>query len=144
MGGGYNYASYLVSHSLKMLPNGTFVVSYADTAWTHVGYVYQACNFLYTGLSAKRLDSYMEDGKHPRSYCRDHHSPDMQTRSRKHRYIYLVGDKRTKKRMMKQLKYPVINEYPKGKENHYDTSNPQITEPIKRIERPDRRSLNEH
>ena len=45
-GGGYNYASYLVSHSLKMLENGTFVVSYADTAWSHVGYVYQACNFL--------------------------------------------------------------------------------------------------
>ena len=27
---GMNYGSYLVSHSLKMLPNGTYVVSYAD------------------------------------------------------------------------------------------------------------------
>ena len=138
-GGGYNYASYLVSHSLKMLPNNTFVVSYADTAWTHVGYVYQACNFLYTGLSAKRLDSFMEDGKHPRSYCRGNHSKDMQTRSRKHRYVYLVGDKRTKKRMLQQLKYRIVDKYPKGNENHYDTNNPQITVPIKRIERKERR-----
>lgn len=36
---GKNYASFLVSHSLRMLPNGTFVVSYADTAWSHVGYI---------------------------------------------------------------------------------------------------------
>lgn len=27
---GYNYASFLVSHSLKQLPSHTFVVSYAD------------------------------------------------------------------------------------------------------------------
>ena len=132
-GGGYNYASYLVSHSLKMLPNGTFVVSYADTAWTHVGYVYQACNFLYTGLSAKRLDSYVADGRHPRCYDKNNHSKDYQTRSQKHRYVYLVGDKRTKKRMLQQLKYKIVDKYPKGNENHYDTKNPQIAEPIKRI-----------
>ena len=47
---GKNGASFLVSHSLKMLPNYTFVVSYADTGWTHIGYVYQASNFLYTGM----------------------------------------------------------------------------------------------
>lgn len=122
-----------MSHSLKMLPNGTFVVSYADTAWTHVGYVYQACNFLYTGLSAKRLDSYVADGRHPRCYDKNNHSKDYQTRSQKHRYVYLVGDKRTKKRMLQQLKYKIVDKYPKGNENHYDTKNPQIAEPIKRI-----------
>ena len=131
-GGGYNYASYLVSHSLKMLDNKTFVVSYADTAWSHVGYVYQACNFLYTGLSAKRVDFYMEDGHHPRSYNRGRRDNNClhQTRSRKHRYIYLVGDKRTKKQMMKELKYKVIDKYPKGDETHYDTDNPQRIIPI--------------
>ena len=59
---GKNYASFLVSHSLKMLPKGTFVVSYADTAWSHVGYIYQAANFLYTGLSARRNDTYQPGG----------------------------------------------------------------------------------
>jgi len=134
-GGGKNYASFLVGHSLKMLPNGTFVVSYADTAWSHVGYVYQACNFLYTGLSAKRVDTYQPNGLHPRAYNKDNHSSLYQTRSQKHRYVYLVGDKRTKKKMLSQLRYPVISKYPKGDEVHYDTNNPTIVHPIQVIDR---------
>lgn len=134
-GGGRNYASFLVSHSLKMLPNGTFVVSYADTAWTHVGYIYQACNFLYTGMSAKRKDTYQPRGLHPRAYDKDSHSDKFQTRSQKHRYVYLVGDKRTRKRMRQQLKYPVYDYYPKGDEQQYDTENPQIVHPIEIVER---------
>lgn len=128
---GKNYASFLVSHSLKMLPNHTFVVSYADTAWSHVGYIYQATNFLYTGMSAKRRDTYQPGGLHPRAYDKNNHSSMYQSRSQKHRYVYLVGDKRTKRQMMKELKYPVYKEYPKGDEQHYDTNNPQIVIPIK-------------
>lgn len=107
-----------------MLPNGTFVVSYADTAWSHVGYVYQATNFLYTGLSAKRNDTYQPNGLHPRAYDKNNHSNLKQTRSQKHRYVYLVGDKRTKKRMRSELKYPVYDKYPKGDETRYDVNNP--------------------
>lgn len=132
-----NLASYLVAHSLKKLPNGTFVVSYADTAWSHVGYIYQATNFLYTGMSAKRNDTYQPDGLHPRAYNKDEHSELKQTRSQKHRYVYLVGDKRTKKRMLSELKYPVIEEYPKGDEQRYDTNNPIPVNPIKVIQNSD-------
>ena len=127
---GDNRASFLVSHSLKMLPNRTFVVSYADTGWTHVGYVYQACNFLYTGLSAKRVDTYQPTGKHSRNYDKNNHSELHQTRNPKHRYIYLVGTKRDRKEMLKQLKYKVYDHYPKGDERRYDTNNPQIAIPI--------------
>lgn len=127
---GDNRASFLVSHSLKMLPNETYVVSYADTGWTHVGYVYQACNFLYTGMSAKRVDTYQPTGKHSRGYDKNNHSELHQTRNPKHRYVYLVGDKRTKKRMKKALKYKVLDKYPKGDERRYDTDNPQIAVPI--------------
>lgn len=135
-GGGRNYASYLVSHSLKMLENGTFVVSYADPSWTHVGYVYQACNFIYTGLSAKRVDYYQKDGLHPRSFIKGKHQTDvLQTRVQKHRYVYLVGDRRTKKRMLKSLRYPIVNEYPKGDEKHYDINNPQIVQSVQIVER---------
>lgn len=126
---GKNYASFLVSHSLKMLPNHTFVVSYADTAWSHVGYIYQATNFLYTGMSAKRTDTYQPNGLHPRAYNKDNHSELRQTRSPKHRYIYLVGDKRTKKKMRSELKYP-IKPYPKGEEQKYDVNDPKIIHPI--------------
>ena len=137
-GGGYNYASYLVSHSLKMLDNGTFVVSYADTAWSHVGYVYQACNFLYKGMSAKRTDFYMPSGKHPRSWNRGEKCVGErlhQTRSAKHRYVYLVGDRRTKKQMLKELRYKVVDKYPKGDETHYDTQNPKRIVPIEIVRR---------
>lgn len=129
---GKNYASMLVGRSLKMLPNHTFVVSYADTAWSHIGYIYQATNFLYTGLSAKRTDTYQPEGKHPRAYNKEDHSEYRQTRSQKHRYIYLVGDKRTKKQMMKELIYPIYP-YPKGDEIHYDTENPKAINPIEVI-----------
>ena len=118
---GGNYASYLVGRSLKMLPNGTFVVSYADTAWTHVGYIYQATNFLYTGKTKERTDIYSESG-HSRHYKAD--ETRRQFRSAKHRYVYLVGDKRTKKEMRKDLRYTVMDEYPKGDEQKYDTDNP--------------------
>lgn len=121
---GKNYASFLVGNSLKMLENGTFVVSYADTAWGHQGYIYQATNFLYTGLSAKRNDTYQPNGLHPRAYDKNNHSDLKQTRSQKHRYVYLVGDKRTKRKMRKELKYPV-KEYPKGNDVHYDINHPE-------------------
>lgn len=137
---GKNYASYLVSQSLKMLPNGTFVVSYADTAWTHVGYIYQATNFLYTGLTAKRNDTYQPGGAHPRAYDKENHSELLQSRSRKHRYIYLVGNKTTKRKMRKQLKYKVYDHYPKGNETRYNVDNPEPKEKIRIVER--KRALN--
>ena len=126
---GENRASYLVSHSLRQLPNETYVVSYADTGWTHIGYVYQACNFLYTGLSAKRVDRF-SNGKHPRTHSDTNPSDIHQTRNPKHRYIYLVGDKRTKRKMRKALRYKVYDKYPKGDERRYDPENPQIAIPI--------------
>lgn len=132
---GENNASFLVSHSLKELPNGTFVVSYADTAWSHIGYIYQATNFLYTGLSAKRNDSYQPNGLHPRAYDKNNHSDLKQTRSQKHRYIYLVGDKRTKRRMRSELRYKVYENYPKGNETRYDVDDPKPVNPISIIRR---------
>lgn len=119
---GGNNASYLVGKSLKMLPNGTFVVSYADTAWSHVGYIYQATNFLYTGKTKERTDKYSESG-HSRHYLEN--ETRRQFRSAKHRYVFLVGDKRTKREMAKDLRYPVFKEYPKGDEIRYDVNDPK-------------------
>lgn len=144
--GGENRASFLVSKTLKMLPRFTFVVSYADTAWTHVGYVYQACNFLYTGLTAKRLDIYVPNGKHSRHYEKANVYEVHKERSQKHRYIYLVGSRQDKKKMKKLLRYKVYAKYPKGNETKYDTSDPQRAIPEKIInmegERHDRKTKN--
>lgn len=119
---GGNYASKLVSASLKMLPPRTFVVSYADCGgWGHVGYVYQATNWLYTGITKERTDKY-SDGGHLRHA--DPNETRRQVRSAKHRYVYLVGDRRQKREMLKELRYPVLPNYPKGESRHYDVDNP--------------------
>lgn len=129
---GKNYASYLVGRSLRMLPPGLFVVSYADTGWSHVGYVYQATNWLFTGTTKPRTDMYSESG-HSRHNCGD--SKKRQYRTAKHRYVFLTGSKKQRKRMLQSLRYEVYPQYPKGESVHYDTENPQnqITSKIQSV-----------
>jgi len=58
-----NVESFFVTQSLKLLKRNKvtadIVVSFADPAFGHVGYVYQGSNWLYTGLGAP-----FEDPKH--------------------------------------------------------------------------------
>ena len=124
-----NLASYFVSKTLKMLPKPLIVVSYADTSMGHVGYIYQATNFLYTGLSAQRTE-WREIGvnTHSRSVVRNHSLAEriederftMVERPRKHRYIYYLGNKKQKKQFMENLKYE-IQLYPKTENKYYET-----------------------
>ena len=120
-----NYASVLVGRSLKMLPAGTIVVSYADVGgWSHVGYVYQATNFLFTGKTKRRTDIYSESG-HARHHCGD--TSKRQIRTEKYRYVFVTGKGAIKKSLVAQLKYPVMP-YPKGDERRYDEGNPIPTD----------------
>jgi hypothetical protein len=49
-----NTASFTVARSLKMLPDEVgLVVSFADSGQGHAGYVYQALNFYYLGMSSE-------------------------------------------------------------------------------------------
>lgn len=98
-----NEASMLVARSLKMLPKPKVVVSYADTAQGHLGIVYQACNFLFTGSTRERTDIASADGKHSRHHLGD--KTKRQVRSSKHRYIYFVGNKNEVRELRKSLKY---------------------------------------
>jgi hypothetical protein len=113
-----NGASFLVSKSLQMLPKPTIVVSYADTAMGHVGYIYQASNFLFTGTTKERTDMAGEDGKHSRHSFGN--SEIRVNRSAKHRYVYFVGSKAQKTNLLKQLNYEVLP-YPKGDSQRYDS-----------------------
>lgn len=106
-----NEASKLIGASFKLLPKPKIIVSYADTAQKHLGIVYQATNFLFTGTSKPRTDMASKDGKHSR-----HHLGDKSKRvyrSAKHRYVYLLGNKKQKKTLTKELNYPIM-EYPKN------------------------------
>ena len=127
-----NESSFLVSHSIQLLPKPTIVVSYADTSQGHVGYVYQATNFLYTGLSANRVDWTIKGMEHKHSKTisdgmtlesiKEKYGDDFYytERSRKHRYIFFHGSKTDKKIMRKLLKYN-IEPYPKGNSQKYDS-----------------------
>jgi len=129
-----NALSFFVGKCLKMLPKPLCLVSYADISWDHVGYIYQATNWLYTGLSARRTEKYDPDNpnKHSKTVIEqtdDYKSLPHRERSRKHRYIYFVGNKKQKKEMLSNLKYPVLS-YPKGNNKRYDAS----YNPVQQIE----------
>lgn len=127
-----NEASILVSKSLKMLPENRIVVSFADTEQGHLGIVYQACNFIYTGLSAKRTDWKVKGFEHLHGQTiadefrgvknraqamREKYGDDfyLKDRPRKHRYIFITGNKYFKRDMRIKLIYKV---HPYPKENY--------------------------
>ena len=86
-GSPHNSASYLIGNSIKLLPSPRILVSYADTGQGHIGYVYQATNWLYTGLTQERTDIFAGKSKHSRHYDKNGDYSKRQFRSAKHRYI---------------------------------------------------------
>lgn len=141
-----NTLSYFVAQTFSFMPKPIVLVSYADTSQNHNGYIYQATNWIYTGLSAKFMDYMvkgmehlhgasifdMSRGKENRvQWLKDKFGDRlyMKERPRKHRYFYFLGDKREKKQMLKELPYS-IEPYPKGYNKRYD-ANHQTTTQIK-------------
>jgi hypothetical protein len=122
-----NAASMLVGQSLQMLPKPSIVVSYADTEMNHVGYVYQATNFIFTGTTKERTDMAGLDGKHSRHNFGD--SENRINRSAKHRYIYFVGSRKQKQTLKDQLRYE-IHPYPKGESEKYNAGNSVKTQEL--------------
>ncbi|KKN58791.1 hypothetical protein LCGC14_0548860 [marine sediment metagenome] len=110
-----NSASFLVANSIKQLPPKSILVSYADTKMGHIGYVYQATNWIYTGCTKERTDIYAGDGKHSRHHLGD--KSNRQQRSAKHRYVYFH---KCPKEIKNNLRYPVLS-YPKGETRRYKT-----------------------
>ena len=125
-----NESSMLVGRSLRLLPKNKIVVSFADISQNHLGVVYQACNFVYCGLSAKRTDWKVRGKEHLHGQTiadefrgqknrsklmREKYGDDfyLVDRPRKHRYIYVLGCKKYKKSVMQSLKYTICD-YPKS------------------------------
>lgn len=133
-----NVLSYLVSKSLNKLPNPLVVVSYADTSQSHHGYIYQATNWIYTGLSAPFKDPYviglehlhhstihdLSRGKENRiEWLRETFGDKliMVDRPRKHRYFKFLGNKYDLKKIKELMPYESLP-YPKGDNKRYDAS----------------------
>jgi hypothetical protein len=132
-GGNKNCASMLIADSLKLLnEQPSAVISYADSALGHVGIVYQASNWLYTGATTSHDKLYMVNGMalHPMS-IRDQFgvtnpavwakANNVQTinPSPKHRYFYFNGNKKQRRYMLSKLSYPIVAQYPKAPKTYY-------------------------
>lgn len=122
----HNEASILISRSLKMLPKGKIIISFADTSQGHLGTVYQATNFTYHGLSAKRTDWAIKGKEHLHGQTiadefrgvenrakaiRDKYGDDfyLKPRPRKHRYIYITGGEKYRKKLYPLIKYKKVD-----------------------------------
>ena len=112
---------------LKLLKNELIIVSYADTSMSHNGYIYQATNWIYTGLSAKRTERYdiNNPNRHSKSVTEqkgvNYEDLAIRERPQKHRYIYFTGNKKQIRKLKQELNYN-IEPYPKGQNKRYDSS----------------------
>ena len=109
--------SQFVATSIKQLREKTDVramLSYADSRY-HTGYIYQALNFKYYGLTAQKDDYWFEqpDGsfiKHTRGKVKGTKG-EWRPRPRKHRYL-MVYDKKLQPKWAEEV-------YPKGNNIEY-------------------------
>ena len=129
--------SYCISQSFKYIKehyaNIKILVSFADPSQGHVGYIYQATNWIYTGLTLQAGNAiYKVDGVkiHPRTLLKKYNTTSKKEaleflkkdnpkaiiqkvkNSRKHRYLYFIGNKKENREMKKNLKYKILS-YPK-------------------------------
>ena len=135
-GYGSNIESWFISQSFKWLkkhqPHIKALISYASPMAGHVGTIYQATNWLYQGIIGKHTWSFKfnenDRWKHGRTIFPYYGTNDIEKiqrqvkepfwirkEPRKHRYIYILTGKKDKKKIMKNLKYPIL-QYPKSKD----------------------------
>lgn len=120
-----NSESRLIAGSLRMLkyerPTLRAVVTYASTFEGHIGYVYQATNALYCGTTSNRHQYLDELGRTRSTKQGDYLTIEealqrgwtVQHEPPKHRYLYLLGDKRERREALALLRVPVQS-YPKA------------------------------
>jgi len=128
-----NSESFLIGQGIKLLkkdkPEIKILVSFADTREKHLGYIYQATNWYFTGYSIPGGGSIVINGKeyHSKSLNNKYNTSDInklkkilntenifyKPRSKKCRYVYFIGDSKKENKILKQLCKYEINNYPK-------------------------------
>ena len=133
-----NTASFFVSSCIKKLPKPTIVVSYADKSIGHTGYIYQACNFYFTGESHTQKDWVLKGSEHLHSRTlmdefsfeenrvqklKDKYGDRLYQVERppKNRYVLFWGTKKQKKQLKKASRFEA-QPYPKDINTRYDSS----------------------
>ncbi len=132
-----NMESYCISQSIKYIkqnkPEIKILVSFADPSQGHVGYVYQATNWFYTGLTLQAGNAIYEVNGiriHPRTLLKKYNTTNKKEaleflqrdnpnsvicqvkNNQKHRYLMFIGNHKENNDMLKNLKYSILP-YPK-------------------------------
>jgi len=120
-----NGESYLIGNTLRKIDK-EIIVSYADASRGHTGIVYQATNWIYTGLSARFKDPRVKGLEHQHHTTFANGMSNQQVietygaenvsfvdRPRKHRYIYINATGKRRKELLAKLRY-TPQPYPKG------------------------------
>jgi hypothetical protein len=134
-----NIESYCIAQSIKFLktnyPKIKILVSYADASVGHVGYIYQASNWLYIGNSSPEPEIFIDNIKRHRRDLYDKYGTSsikklkdilgeklqIGKKNKKYKYIYILGNsKKEHKELIIKLKVKIINDYPKGDLNYYN------------------------
>lgn len=134
-----NVLSFFVSQSLTLFPEQALIVSYADPNQGHQGYIYQATNWLYTGVSSAEKKMFV-NGKelHRKTFYNSYGTSsigeleklgleiDFEPQEGKHRYFWA-----TTKLLKQELiaKYELLP-YPKGDNKRYDASYEPTTQSV--------------
>ncbi len=130
-----NLVTWWMSHCFQQLPKPTLLVSWADRNQGHVGYVYQAANWIYTGLSQVTPEVLVAGRKkHHRCLTKENVKREKRKISiqllqalPKYRYFYPLGSKTQKRRMQKYISERFgIFPYPKGESIRYDMSEERV------------------
>jgi len=118
-----NGESFLIGNTIKQCGK-EIVVSYAEIEQGHLGIVYQATNWYYTGLSAKRTNWVVEGiDRHCQTIADKYSSQELKEkygdnfslkpRPRKHMYEFVNATCKRKKDLLQSLKYKIMP-YPKN------------------------------
>jgi hypothetical protein len=114
-----NLTSWFLSKAMKQFRVDTrprAIISYADAAYHH-GYIYQACNFTYHGLTAKKTDAWVKQSDGTFKKCGrgrprgDGVVVEWRPRTQKHRYLKVYDKKLC-------TQWPQMP-YPKGNNSEY-------------------------
>lgn len=136
-----NTLSFFISKTFKFLPSPICLVSYSDNSKGHHGYIYQATNWIYTGLSEIHDSEYIINGKEvhsrtltgrgitaPKEWALNNNVERTQS-NKKHRYFMFLGSKKEQKTMQKNFRFNYLS-YPKGDNQRYDASAEIITQAV--------------
>ena len=128
---GKNTESFFLGQTFAWLkkndPKIKVLLSYSDPSHGHTGVIYQATNWIYQGQIRSGVEFFAKvhgEILHPRTINVRYGTSginkikeidpkaEIYKIAPKHRYIYILANKREKKRIMKSLKYPPLS-YPK-------------------------------